>query len=146
MPDGDRNTEPLMPALAAPPPSVDRVMLWRNLKFLTLTAGMALGLFAQIGLLAHLFSLLVPALGAQSAGLAIGGATAAAIIGRTLVSGIIGRRTDRRLFACASYLAQIGGSMAFLMAGGTGVPLLVIGIVLFGVGIGNATSLPPLIA
>ena len=146
MPDGDRNAERWMPALAAPPPSLDRVMLWRNPKFLTLAAGMALGLFAQIGLLAHLFSLLVPALGAQKAGLAIGGATAAAIIGRTMVSRMIGRRTDRRLFACASYLVQIGGSMAFLMAGGTGVPLLVIGIVLFGVGIGNATSLPPLIA
>ena len=42
-------------------------------------------LFAQIGLLAHLFSLLVPALGPQLAGFATGGATAAAIAGRTLV-------------------------------------------------------------
>ena len=39
-------------------------LLWRDPKFLTLSAGMALGLFAQIGLIAHLFSLLVPALGA----------------------------------------------------------------------------------
>ena len=38
---------------------------------------MAIGLFAQIGLIAHLFSLLVPALGAQYAGLAMGVATAA---------------------------------------------------------------------
>ena len=146
MPDGGGNTEPLAPALAVPSPSLDRGMLWRNPKFLTLAAGMALGLFAQIGLLAHLFSLLVPALGAQNAGLAIGGATAAAIIGRTLVSGMIGRRRDRRLCACASYLVQIGGSTLFLMAGGTSVPLLLIGVVLFGAGIGNATSLPPLIA
>ena len=36
-------------------------------RFLTLAAGMALGLFAQVGLLTHLFSLLVPALGAQAA-------------------------------------------------------------------------------
>jgi hypothetical protein len=41
------------------------------LKFLTLSVGMALGLFAQIGLIAHLFSLLVPALGPQPAGLAM---------------------------------------------------------------------------
>jgi hypothetical protein len=32
--------------------------LWRDPKFLTLSAGMALGLFAQIGLITHLFSLL----------------------------------------------------------------------------------------
>ncbi len=50
-----------------------------------LAAGMALGLFAQIGLTAHLFSLLVPALGAQNAGLAMGLVTAMAIAGRTLL-------------------------------------------------------------
>jgi MFS family permease len=60
-------------------------LLWRDAGFLTLAAGMAFGLFAQIGLLAHLFSMLVPALGTQAAGLAMGGATAAAIGGRSLV-------------------------------------------------------------
>ena len=40
---------------------------------------------------------------------------------------------------------QIVGSLAF-MAAGANVPLLVAGVLLFGVGIGNATSLPPLIA
>lgn len=34
-------------------------LLWRNRAFLDLASGMALGLFAQIGLLAHLYSLLV---------------------------------------------------------------------------------------
>jgi MFS family permease len=32
------------------------------------------------------------------------------------------------------------------MAAGTHIPLLVLGVILFGIGIGNATSLPPLIA
>jgi hypothetical protein len=59
--------------------------LWRDFQFITLASGMALGLFAQVGLIAHLFSLLVPALGAQLAGVAAGAATAAAIAGRTLV-------------------------------------------------------------
>jgi hypothetical protein len=54
----------------------------RDWRFLTLATGMTLGLFAQIGLLAHLFSLLVPALGAQLAGVAAGAATASAIVGR----------------------------------------------------------------
>jgi MFS family permease len=54
--------------------------------------------------------------------------------------------TDRRLVACASYAMQIAGALAFVAAAGTSVPLLVLGVVLFGAGIGNATSLPPLIA
>ncbi len=41
---------------------------------------------------------------------------------------------------------QIAGSLAFLLAAGDSVPLLLLGVVLFGFGVGNATSLPPLIA
>ena len=37
-------------------------------RFITLAAGAALALFAQIGLITHLYSLLVPALGTQWAG------------------------------------------------------------------------------
>ena len=73
---------------------------------------MALGLFAQIGLIAHLFSLLVPALGAQRAGLAMGLATALAIAGRTLVGWLMPPGADRRLVACTSYAVQIAGSLA----------------------------------
>ena len=115
-------------------------------KFLTLAAGMALGLFAQIGLVAHLFSLLSPALGAQQAGLAMGLATALAIAGRTLIGWAMPLGADRRLVACAGYGVQLAGSVVFIVAAGTSVPLLLLGVVLFGIGFGNATSLPPLIA
>ncbi|RTL66668.1 MAG: MFS transporter [Hyphomicrobiales bacterium] len=117
-----------------------------NVQFLTLSAGMALGLFAQIGLLAHLFSLLVPTLGAQGAGIAAGMATVAAIAGRTLFGWLMPVGADRRLVACASYGIQIAGSLAFLAAGGGNVALILVGVALFGFGIGNATSLPPTIA
>jgi hypothetical protein len=53
---------------------------------------------------------------------------------------------DRRLVAVASYIVQILGALALLLAGGASVPLLLLGVFLFGAGIGNATSLPPLIA
>jgi len=76
----------------------------------------------------------------------MGGATAAAIAGRTLVGWLMPVGADRRLVACASYAVQIAGSIAFLVAAGTNIPMLLIGVVLFGAGIGNATSLPPLIA
>jgi len=107
---------------------------------------MALGLFAQIGLLAHLFSLLVPALGVQVAGLAASAATASAIVGRTLFGWLMPIGADRRLFASASYVVQIVGSLAFLFAARQNMPLLLLGVVLFGFGIGNGTYLPPLIA
>jgi hypothetical protein len=56
------------------------------------------------------------------------------------------RGTDRRLVACASHAVQIAGAVALVLAAGASVPLLMLGVILFGLGIGNATSLPPLIA
>jgi hypothetical protein len=145
MPDGDvRGVTVASTTSPSAKPLGPRVL--RDLRFMTLCAGMALGLFAQIGVLAHLFSLLVPALGAQWAGLAMGGATAAAIAGRTLVGWLMPVSADRRLVACVSYFIQIVGSVAFLLAAGTNISLLLVGVFLFGAGIGNATSLPPLIA
>ena len=93
----------------------------------------------------HTFSLLVPA-DAQLAGFAAGGATASAILGRTLVGWLMPARADRRLFGCANYAVQILCSLAFLFAAGDNIPLLLLGVVLFGAGIGNTTSLPPMIA
>jgi hypothetical protein len=123
-----------------------RAALWRDVAFLTLTLGMALGLFVQVGLIAHLYSLMVPALGAAGAGFAMGVATAAAIGGRTLVGWFMPVGADRRLVACASYVVQVAGSIAFIAAAGSNLALLLAGVLLFGAGIGNATSLPPLIA
>jgi hypothetical protein len=145
-PDGDAIAASSVPVAASSAKPLPGAQLWRDPRFLTLAAGMALGLFAQIGLIAHLFSLLVPAFGAQSAGLAMAAATAAAIVGRTLVGWLMPAGADRRLVACASYGVQIAGALAFLAAAGTNIPLLWVGVILFGAGIGNATSLPPLIA
>jgi MFS family permease len=89
---------------------------------------------------------LVPAFGAQRAGLAAGAATASAIVGRTMVGWLMPAKADRRLVACANNAVQILGGIAFLLAGGDNVAFLLVGVALFGFGIGNTTSLPPLIA
>ncbi len=147
LPDGDAAGAPTTPSVTAPAAKpLPGSLLWRDARFLTLAAGMALGLFAQIGLVAHLFSLLVPALGAQRAGFAMGLVTALAIVGRTLLGWLMPLGADRRLLAGAGYALQLAGSIAFIAAAGTSVPLLLLGVVLFGAGFGNATSLPPLIA
>jgi hypothetical protein len=145
-PDGDA---PGAPATRITSPAASPLpgrLLWRDRRFLTLCGGMGLGLFAQIGMTAHLYSLLVPALGAQHAGLAMGLITLMALTGRTLLGWLMPPGADRRLVACGGYAAQFAGSIVLMLAAGTSVPLLVAGVILFGAGFGNATSLPPLIA
>ena len=146
VPDGDALGVMPVPLHGSQVASLPGRLLWRNASFLTLAAAMAIGLFAQVGLIAHLFSLLVPTLGASYAGLAMAAATAAAVVGRTLVGRLMPSGADRRMVACSSYAVQIAGCLAFLLAAGSNLPLLLAGVILFGVGIGNATSLPPLIA
>ena len=131
-PDGDSRGVPARGVTSSRARPLPGAALWKDRGFLTLTAGMALGLFAQIGLLAHLFSLLVPALGAQGAGLAMGLSTACAIAGRSVVGWTMPAGADRRLFVCASHAVQVAGSILLIASGGESVPLLVLGVVLFG--------------
>ena len=118
---------------------------WRDRRFATLAIGATLGLFAQIGLIAHLFSILVPILGDTGASAAMGGATALAIGGRSLLGWTIPPHANRRTVAAANLSIQAIGSIVLLTAGAS-VPLVLLGTGLFGLGLGNVTSLPPLIA
>lgn len=126
--------------------SLSGSLLWKDWRFRTLAAGMALGLFAQIGLLAHFFSLVVPALGDGWAALVAALMTASAILGRTVFGWVMRPETDRRSAAALSYGIQILGIAALIASGLRSPPLIVLGATLVGFGIGNATSLPPLIA
>lgn len=145
-PDGAKSNQVETLAASSPAPSLPRSLLWRDRRFITLSAGMAAGLFAQIGLLAHLFSIVVPVFGPQGAGVLMGGATAAAVAGRTGMGWFMPVSADRRLIASASYGVQVIGSVTLLLAGGDHSAAMIAGVLLFGLGIGNATSLPPLIA
>ncbi len=145
-PDGAPPGAPAAVVTSPAPRPIPGGRVWRDRRFVTLCAGMTLGLFAQIGMTAHLYSLLAPAFGAQQAGLAMGLITVLAMATRTLLGFLMPAGADRRLVACAGYAAQSVGSIVFILAAGTSVPLLILGVILFGTGFGNATSLPPLIA
>lgn len=123
-----------------------RARLWRNRQFLTLAGAMALGLFAQIGMYAHLFTLLVPFWGKQQAGLLMGFLTVCAIAGRMLVIRLMKVFVDRRMLAGTGYAVQALGLLLLAISGGADFVLLVLGMAMFGSGNGNSTSLPPLIA
>jgi MFS family permease len=68
--------------------------------------------------------------------------TFAAVLGR-IATGYIADRFDRRTVACVNFTVQMLG-MAIL-ATATTPALLYIGCVLFGLGVGNTTSLPGLL-
>jgi predicted MFS family arabinose efflux permease len=123
--------------------TLTRLQLLRDRRFVTISAAFALGLFAQIGIFTHLIVRLSPDFGANGAAAALSLAAVCAIIGRTLVGWFIGDR-DRRLAASASLAVQAVGVL--LLTFGSEVALLGLGCILFGLGVGNLISLPPLIA
>jgi MFS family permease len=127
--------------------AASRAALLRDRRFLTLTGAFALGLFAQVGLFAHLVALLVPILDAAGAASVVSVVTACVLIGR-LVVGTFPARVDWRIVAAANFAMQLCGVLLLLLclnASGA-IPLLLLGCVLFGLGVGNVVSLQPLIA
>ncbi|MBF5006148.1 MFS transporter [Diaphorobacter caeni] len=126
-------------------PSLPGPSLWRSRRFQTLAAAMSLSLFAQSGLVSHLYSLLVPMLGPQGAGWSMTLMTACAMLGRMLYARALATTRERRMLSCASYAMQMCGVALLMTTSGPGVQLWC-GLVLFGAGIGNTISLPPLIA
>jgi MFS family permease len=133
-------------AMAGAPPSgspLSRRALFNEKRFLTLAAAAALALFAQIGVIAVLVSLLATPLGDAGAAAAVSLTTGCAIAGRLLV-GLLPARVDWRLVAAANFIMQASG-VALLLGGATAMPLLA-GCALFGLGLGNSVSLSPLIA
>jgi hypothetical protein len=124
-------------------PSSSRPALLRDPRFLTMAAAFALGMFAQIGLVAHLIARLTPELGARGAAAALSLITLCAILGRTLLGWCL-RDHNRRSVAALNFFVQSLGVL--LLATGGGTTLLLVGCVLFGLTGGNHLTLPPLMA
>ena len=137
-PDGDASHQ----AAPRPKPRRSRAEIVRTSRFITISAAFSLGLFAQIGLLAHLVARLTPEVGVEHAGLLVSLATICAVIGRFAVGRWIGEH-DRRFAAAFNFVVQIAGVLMLIFSSGS--LGLALGCVLFGLGIGNLTSLPPLI-
>src|SRR5262249_54247288 len=92
---------------------------------------------------AHLLSRLSPELGTSGAAAAVSLTTISAVAGRLLLGCLLGEH-DRRHAAAANFLVQSVG--VGLLCLGTTVPGLLVGCVFFGLGFGNAVTLPALIA
>jgi MFS family permease len=120
-----------------------RRVLMNSRAFVTLSAAFALALFAQVGVLSHLLSHLSTILGASGAAIAVSVTTLSAVVGRMLLARLIGNN-DRRYAACINFLVQIIGVGLLCLA--DAAPMLLLGCVLFGLGVGNVVSMPTLIA
>lgn len=138
VPDGDASHQPVQ----KPKPRRSRTEIVRTARFITISVAFSLGLFAQIGLLAHLVARLTPAVGIEYAGLLVSLATVCAVIGRIVAGKWLGEH-DRRFAAAVNFAVQIGGVL--LLTFSSGSVGLTLGCVLFGLGIGNLVSFPPLI-
>ncbi|MBO1540163.1 MFS transporter [Pseudomonas sp. OA65] len=144
-PDHADQPEPVPASASASAAPWTALQTLRSASFRSLAAGMSLGLFAQIGLIAHLYSILVGRMGAHDASFAMGLATASAMGGRYVAARLMTQGMNRRQLACLGYAIQMLGTLMLL---GLDLHPTVawIAVVLIGSGIGNATSLPPLIA
>ena len=137
-----------IPALPPPAPATPGSDLatqrdaLRSLRFWAIALPFALIVMAQVGLMVHLVTFLLPTLHAAGAGLAMGLVAACAVIGRVALGTIIDR-TDRRRASAAGTAVQMAGLA--LMAALPAQPwALYAGCVLFGLSVGNNITLPPL--
>lgn len=134
-----------LPSVTHTPLALGRA-IWRDRRFSSLAAGFSLGAAALVGMLAHLFSLLVPTLGPVQAGLAMSLITVCAVLGRTLLGWLLPRDADRRRAGAWNFVLQATGTAVLLLGFGQSAPLLMLGCILFGLAVGNMLSLPPMIA
>ena len=153
-PDGDSRPVPAAPAGSAAPASASsgapreiaaplrRAALVRTRRFWTISAAFALGLLAQVGFITHQVAYLSPRLGREGAALAVSLTTLAAILGR-LATGAFVDRVDRRRAASGNFALQ--ALAVFAMIRWPSVPVLYLGCVIFGLGVGNMTTFPSLI-
>jgi Uncharacterised MFS-type transporter YbfB len=114
-----------------------------NRAFVTLSIPFALGMFAQVGVVAHLVARLAPQIGTVHAAMAVSLTTGCAVIGRLLLGALLGD-ADRRWIAACNFVMQACGVALIALA--SGVLSVIAGCALFGLGVGNLLTLPPLIA
>jgi predicted MFS family arabinose efflux permease len=152
-PDGDSRPVPAAPAGSTAPAGASsaapreiaplrRAALVRTRRFWTISAAFALGLLAQVGFITHQVAYLSPRLGREGAALAVSLTTLAAIVGR-LATGAFVDRVDRRCAASGNFALQ--ALAVFAMIRWPSVPVLYLGCVIFGLGVGNMTTFPSLI-
>jgi len=108
----------------------------------TLMVPFALALAAQVGFLVHQISVLEPYLGESHAALTVSATTVAALLGR-LAIGLLSDRVNLRKLSAVNIGAQ--GAALAVMAAWPSPTVLVVASLVFGLGVGNLITFPPLL-
>jgi MFS family permease len=145
-PDGERPlahdhmaTRPYAPPKASP---WRRTAALRLVNFWTISLPFALSLVAQVGFLTHQIAYLEPLIGRSGAGLAVSMTTVSAVLGRCITGVYIDRLNQRRV-SSVNFLTQAIALSALITF--PTPTLLYIACAVFGLGVGNTTTLPGLI-
>lgn len=114
----------------------------RTAHFWLVALPFTLGLTAQISVIIHQVSFLRPTLGVAGAAWAVSLTSACAVLGRLAVGLVVDRMSKRGIIA-GNFLLQ-AASVALMLAE-PGPALLYVACMMFGLGVGNTTSLPSVI-
>lgn len=123
----------------ATPQTRDFMRTWH---FWSIALPFALGLTAQISIIIHQVSFLKPALGVEGAAWAVSLTSVSAVLGRLVVGSFVDR-VNRRAVIAGNFLLQ--ATSIVLMLSSPGPALLYVACAMFGLGVGNTTSLPSVI-
>jgi len=138
-PDG--RTPPPLPTRTDTPRWTQTTAL-RTAALRTVAVGFGIGMMAQIGFLTHQVSLIAPSLGIEAAGATVSATAAAALIGRLALARFADRIDGRTIATAVLLLAALAlGLLAVVPA-----RVAVLGAsLLFGLTVGNVTTLAPII-
>ncbi|HUB49276.1 MAG TPA: MFS transporter [Acetobacteraceae bacterium] len=128
-----------LPAGHAAITAKDVLHTWR---FWSIALPFALALAAQVGLIVHLVSFLMPRIGPTGAASALALTSVAAVGGRLVLAGVIDRMHQRRT-AAGSFASQAAG-IGLMLAFPDRPEALYAGCVLFGLSVGNVITIPAL--
>ena len=119
-----------------------RAAALRSPAFWSVSAPFSLSLLSQAGFLVHLIAFLEPAIGRNTAGIAVAITTAMAIVGR-LALGTIADRTNQRLASAFSLAAQAAALVVMTLT--TDTNTLLGACAVYGFSVGNLITFPALI-
>ena len=115
----------------------------RSWRFWSVALPFALALAAQVGLIVHLVSFLLPQLGASGAAMALALTSVAAMSGRLALATVIDRLNQRRT-AATSFCSQAAGVVLMIVFPAQPWALYA-GCIIFGLSVGNVITIPALI-
>lgn len=121
----------------------DRPRVLRTFHFWSVAAPFALALAAQVGLIVHLVSFLLPHVGAQGAAAGLAATSIAAMSGRLALATVIDR-LPQRLASAVSFASQAVG-VALMLLFSDQPAALYAGCIIFGFSVGNVITFPVLI-